>query len=89
MHRLPGWQLKLEVKLVAIPLKLAEIARDKFRLRFLPVPDPVTPGLARLFSQEVRYRAPGSPAPLGIEETSYRDGLKAAAAWLLRQSSRA
>lgn len=83
VHRLPGWQLKLE-KLAAIPLKLAEIVRDRLKLRFLPVPDPVTPGLMRLFSQEVRYRAPGTPAPLGIVETGYRDGLKAAAAWFLK-----
>lgn len=83
VHRLPGWQLKLE-KLAAIPLKLAEIARDRLKLRFLPVPDPVTPGLTRLFSQEVRYRAPGTPAPLGIAETGYHDGLKAAAAWFLK-----
>lgn len=81
VHRLPGWQVKLEVKLVAIPLKLAEIAREKLRLRALPVPDPVTPGLGRLFGQEVRYRAPGAPAPLGIAETPYDDGLRAAAAW--------
>lgn len=83
VHRLPGWQLKLE-KLAAIPLKLAEIARDRLKFHFLPVPDPVTPGLMRLFALEVRYRAPDTPAPLGITETGYRDGLKAAAAWLLK-----
>jgi nucleoside-diphosphate-sugar epimerase len=83
VHRLPGWQLKLE-KLAAIPLKLAEIARDRLKIGFLPVPDPVTPGLMRLFSQEVRYRALGTPAPLGITEAAYRDGLKAAAVWFLK-----
>ncbi len=84
VHRVSGRQLKLELKLVAIPLKIAEIFRDKLRLRWLPVPDPITPSLGRLFAQEIRYRASGAYALPGVVETPYSDGLKAAARWFLK-----
>lgn len=85
--RVSSRQLKLETRLVAIPLKLMEIACDKLRLRFLRISDPITPGLARLFTQEVRYGSSPIESLLGQAETEYSQGLKAAAEWFIEQES--
>lgn len=82
VHRVTMRALKLETKLIAIPLKLAEIAKAKLKLSFLPVPDPITPGLARLFPIEVSYRSTAMDELIGGNETAYPDALRQAAAWL-------
>lgn len=81
VHRLPGWQLTLERKAIAIPLKLAQIAKEKTRLRTLPVPDAITPSFARLFAQETRFAGENVDAVLGFARTPYPIGLARAANW--------
>lgn len=80
VHRLPGWQWKVE-KLAAIPLKVLAIARDKARLKSLPIPDALTPSLVRLFSQDVRYDPAGVDRLLGFQRTPYAEGLRQATNW--------
>jgi hypothetical protein len=81
VHRLPGWQLKLETKLLAIGLKLMQIAAQKAKLSRLPVPDPITPSFARLFGQEVRFDPARTDVVLGLKRTPYAQGLKQSARW--------
>ncbi len=51
VHRLPGWQWKVE-KLAAIPLKVLALVRDKAKMRRLPLPDSITP-VSRVFSRRM------------------------------------
>ncbi len=80
VHRLPGWQWKLE-KLAAIPLKVLTIVRDKAKIRRLPVPDAITPSFARLFAQVVRYDPAAVDRLLGFPRTPYSEGLRRATTW--------
>ncbi len=80
VHRLPGWQWKVE-KLAAIPLKVLAIVRDKAKLRRLPLPDAITPSFARLFAQQVQYDPARVDQLLGFPRTPYEEGLKRATNW--------
>ncbi|MGL5446941.1 MAG: NAD-dependent epimerase/dehydratase family protein [Rhabdaerophilum sp.] len=88
VHRLPGWQLKLETKLFAIVLKVAQLAAGKLKLSRLPIPDPITPSFARLFGQEIRFSPEGADQILGLKRTPYFDGLKQATRWFQVQARR-
>jgi nucleoside-diphosphate-sugar epimerase len=81
VHRLPGWQLKLETRFLAIGLKVAQIIAGKLKLGRLPIPDPITPSFARLFAQDIRFDPAGADRVLGLKRTAYRDGLAGSAAW--------
>lgn len=81
VHRLPGWQLKLETKLLAIAFKATQIIARKLKLGHLPIPDPITPSFARLFAQDIRFDPAGADRVLGLKRTAYRDGLAGSAAW--------
>lgn len=86
VHRLPGWQLKLETKLLAIALKLAQILAGKLKISRLQIPDPITPSFARLLSQDVRFDPTLADSVLGFKRTSYADSVAQAAAWFRAQS---
>lgn len=81
VHRLPGWQLKLETKLLAIALKAAQMIAGKMKLKRLPIPDPITPSFARLFGQEIRFEPGAADRILELKRTPYRNGLSQAATW--------
>jgi 2-alkyl-3-oxoalkanoate reductase len=81
VHRLPGWQLKLETKLLAIGLRIAQIVAGKVKLSRLPIPDPITPSFARLFAQNIRFDPSGADRILGLNRTPYQAGLAQAGAW--------
>ncbi|CAN1503291.1 WcaG Nucleoside-diphosphate-sugar epimerases [Rhabdaerophilaceae bacterium] len=89
VHRLPGWQLKFERKAIAIPLKIAEIVKGKLRLARLPLPDAITPSLARLFSQEIRYSPDETDRILRLARTPYADGVLQSAQAFLASRARA
>lgn len=54
VRRIPSWQLKLERKLAAPFLKLAEMGAGRIGLASV-IPPPITPGLAQLFDRRSRY----------------------------------
>jgi nucleoside-diphosphate-sugar epimerase len=81
VHRLPGWQLKLETKLIAIALKAAQIIVGKTKLTQFAIPDPVTPSFARLFSQDIRFSPVHVDSVLGFKRTAYPESIAQAAAW--------
>jgi nucleoside-diphosphate-sugar epimerase len=70
--RIPGWRLRAEAAL-AFPLTLAERAR-------LPVPPAITPGLLRLWRQDIRLDPARADRLLGGRWTSLADGVAEAAA---------
>jgi hypothetical protein len=77
VRRIPGWQLRLDSKLAAIPLRLLEQTAGKLRIA---TPDPITPGLARLFSRNVRYWSAKADRLIGSGYTPYSSAIAAAAA---------
>jgi nucleoside-diphosphate-sugar epimerase len=85
--RVPARNLRIETKLVAIPLKVAEIAGGKIgRPRLLP--DPITPSLGRLFALDATYHSLEADRVLGAQRIGYEAGLADAAAWFLGRSGR-
>lgn len=78
IRRVPGWQLRLDSKIVAIPLKLAERVTRR-------LPPPIPPSLARLWAQDVRLNASRAERDLGISWTPLDRGVAEAAAWCRAQ----
>lgn len=76
VRRIPGWRLKLETKLVAAPLKIAE--------RGMRVPTAIVPSLARLWAQDIRLNSARATGVLGLDWTPLDQGVAGAAAWLSR-----
>ena len=86
IHRVGHRQMKLE-KLAAIPLKIAEKLAAKARLR-LPIPDAITPGFARLFSQDVRYGDAKTFTTLDVDLTPLHVGLQQCAEDIIQKIAR-
>jgi nucleoside-diphosphate-sugar epimerase len=80
--RISRRRLKLESKLLAPPLKVAEIlaARLAPRLGAL-LPQPIPPSLVRLFGQEIRMTVGLAERELGMEWTPLEKGLRTTADW--------
>lgn len=72
--RVPAWRLKLETRLAAVPLKLAE--RVSRRL-----PPPIPPSLARLWAQDIRLSSARASSMLAMSWTPLAEGLRGAADW--------
>jgi nucleoside-diphosphate-sugar epimerase len=54
VRRIPQRQLRIETKLLAPPLKVAEILGKKLKLDVRRFPQPIPPSLLRLMQQEIR-----------------------------------
>lgn len=78
VKRITGRQMKLE-KLAAIPLKVAEIAAGKAKLK-LPLPPPIPPSLPGVWRQEIKLDVRRAERELGLVWTPLEVGLAAAAA---------
>jgi len=79
----PRW-LKLESKVLAIPLKLGEIAAGRTGLsRF--VPDPIPGSLLALWRQDIQLDHRKADARLGFARTPPEQALASAAAWFRGQ----
>lgn len=79
VRRVPGWQLTLDTKGLAIPLKLAEKLTGR-------LPPPIPPSLARLWRQDIRLDPTRASVALGVQWTPLAVGLAEAAAWLRPRS---
>ncbi|MCZ8375671.1 MAG: NAD(P)-dependent oxidoreductase [Beijerinckiaceae bacterium] len=78
VHRVPGYQLRLESRFAVLPLKLMEKL-------FGPkpwLPEAITPSLARLFSSDVRFSSVATDADLGFERTGYEAIMAQSIDWL-------
>lgn len=78
VKRIGGRQLKIETKLVAPALKIAEIAGRKIGLKGLPPPLP--PSLARLWQQDICLDASLAAKTFDLTWTPWRDAIQAEAA---------
>lgn len=78
VHRVPGYQLRLESRLAMLPLKVAEkLIGSKPWL-----PEAITPSLARLFSSDVRFSPAATDADLGFVRTGYESIMARSIDWL-------
>lgn len=82
IRRISRRRLMLEGKLFAPPLKIAEIAAQKLKLR-IRVPPPIPPSLLRLMQQEIRLDVQQVERELGIQWTPLEDGIEETAHWFL------
>lgn len=82
VFRVPGRNLRIETKLVAIPLKIAEIVTGKFGFGQRLVPDLISPSLGRLFNLEARYHSARADIVLGPPAVGYAEGLRQSADWV-------
>ena len=81
VQRIPSWQLRLETKLLALPLKIAEILGRKLKLDASRIPPPLPPSLLRLMSQEIRLDTQAAETGLGVRWKPLGNSLEEAAHW--------
>jgi nucleoside-diphosphate-sugar epimerase len=79
--RLSERRLKIEGKLLAPPLKIAEILAAKVGRATL-VPPPIPSSLVRLWRQEIRLSAEKAERDLGLTWRDLDEGLAETAAWI-------
>jgi nucleoside-diphosphate-sugar epimerase len=83
VRRLSGRRLRIETKLLAPPLKIAEILARICKLDARLVPPPIPPSLLRLMEQEIRLDTRRAEADLGLRRTPIDTTLDEAARWFL------
>ncbi len=86
VSRLPNWQIWLEQRLFAPPLKLAQLAAARLHLPVDRIPDPITPSLLRNCGLDAIYDARKAVTALGYVPTSLERGLELSAGWFLRRN---
>jgi 2-alkyl-3-oxoalkanoate reductase len=72
-------RLKIETKLLAPPLKVAEILCHKAGMSALRLPEPMPPSLLRLWQQDIRLDVTRAEQLLQLQWTALEDGLRQAA----------
>src|SRR5579863_8821100 len=81
IRRLPDWQITLDRKLLAPPLKVMQILAGRLKLPVDWIPDPVTPSLMRNFQLDVVYDSGKAARTLTYHATPYEEGLAKSAKW--------
>ncbi|HEY3731128.1 MAG TPA: NAD(P)-dependent oxidoreductase [Steroidobacteraceae bacterium] len=81
VRRLGRRRLQIETKLLAPPLKIAEIVVKKAGLRRLSLPEPIPPSLLRLCQQEIRLDVARAEQLLLLRWTALDEGLQQTAQW--------
>ena len=77
-------QLKIETRLLAPPLKIAEILCGKLHIP-LRLPEPIPPSLLHLWSQDIRLDSSKAEQVLKVQWTDLEAGLRESAAWFKQQ----
>lgn len=67
VRRIPGRNLRVETKLLAPALKIAEILGGKLKVNARHLPPPIPPSLLRLMSQDIRLDTRRVQAALGMQ----------------------
>ncbi len=81
VRRIPSWQLRLDGKLAAPPLKVAQILRDRLKLTGVQIADPITPSMLRLFAHQVQFGSHKADRLSSFHRTPLQEGLASAALW--------
>ena len=84
--RISRRRLALEAKLLAPPLKIAELVGSRLGLGAGALPEPIPPSLLRLFRQDVRLDATHAQRLLRLQWTPLADGLTQSVRALQSQS---
>ncbi|MES2186488.1 MAG: NAD(P)-dependent oxidoreductase, partial [Pseudomonadota bacterium] len=79
LQRIGARRLKIETKLLAPVLKIAEIVGKKAGLGADRFPPPIPPSLLRLWRQEIRLEAGKAQRVLGVTWMGLEEGLSSAA----------
>ncbi len=79
--RIGRQRLKIETKLLAPPLKIAEILCSKAGVTALHLPEAIPPSLLRLWQQDIRLDVTRADQLLQLRWTTLDDGLRQAARW--------
>jgi nucleoside-diphosphate-sugar epimerase len=79
-------RLKLEARLLAPPLKIAEILLGKAHLRSIRLPEPIPPSLLRLWRQDLRLDVTHAEQQLQLRWTALAVGLERSARWFNRHA---
>lgn len=87
--RLSRLKLQLDAWVAGPPLKLVQLLLKRFGMKPGAVPDPMPPGLLRLWEQHIRLDAGAATQTLGIAWTPYPDALQSSANWFLQKYQRA
>jgi len=87
VSRISGRNLRIETKLLAPPLKIAEILARICKLDGRLVPPPIPPSLLRLMGQEIRLDTRRAEADLGLRWTPFDSTLEEAAKWFIDAKS--
>jgi 2-alkyl-3-oxoalkanoate reductase len=74
-------RLKIETRLLAPPLKVAEILCSKAGMTALRLPEAMPPSLLRLWQQDIRLDVTRAEQLLQLQWTALDDGLRQAARW--------
>lgn len=83
--RLSRRKLQLDAWMAGPPLKLAQLLLKRLGVNPGAVPDPMPPGLLRLWDQHIQLDASAATQTLGIAWTPYPDALQSSANWFLRK----
>jgi nucleoside-diphosphate-sugar epimerase len=75
VSRITRRSLKLETRLLAPPLKVAEILAGRLQLGRDRIPEPIPPSLARLWAQQIELDSSRAERELGIAWTPLERGL--------------
>ena len=81
VRRIVRRQLELDARLLSPPLKIAEKVFKYLGASTSPLPDPMPPGLLRLWAQHIRLDAALAVQKLGLAWTPYTAGLTSSAGW--------
>ena len=88
VRRIGSTQLQLESKLAGPVLKVAQRAFQGIGGTAAFVPDPIPPGLVRLWAQHIRLDAGPATRKLELQWTPYSTALGDCARWFMAQASR-
>ena len=84
VRRVSRRRLRIETKLLAPPLKVAEIVARTLKLKARRPPQPIPPSLIRLMGQEIRLDTRRAEAELGLRTRDIDETLDETAQWFLK-----
>jgi len=84
--RLSRRRMQIETKLLAPPLKIAEILATRLKLRSLRLPEAIPPSVLRVCQQEIRLNVTAAQERLLLNWTNLDAGLQASATWYQQSS---
>lgn len=85
VRRISARQIRLDSLVAGAPLKIAERMLSRMGKRHVRIPDPMPPGLTRLWGQHIRLDSGPATRSLHLAWTSYPDALRSSADWFCRR----